>query len=345
MKAIKLSIVLAWLGVCSSLFAQPTCIERGINWYSDTVVWNACLEPITSNKLLTEFDEYIRRNQWTIIGDRLKAKINADGILTTWSKRPIQVRLCQMIDSCLKDIRQDTPIRVGYFRLQQDLASRDFYFGQVTNDNSLETYFNRSNTTHAQWIRLQIWTKALHEVLIQPDSGNLQMQLQAIRSGKIRYENYLYKGLYQYPWEALINGWLFSSQFDNNGPSRDQIPLLHPSMVFQINVKELKNIVKNPIANQALSVDLLGYIRYNKDFKGYAGVSGTANFYPGLGMGFGGKIFINGFNLGASWHDLDQDGKLDGPLMIQASVNLFNFLQKNSKAVSKLAELKTELTK
>jgi hypothetical protein len=139
-----------------------------------------------------------------------------------------------------------------------------------------------------------------------------------------QWTNYLERGYSQYPWESLVNGWLWDfSAFD---PPDKQLVLLHPSLGFESSTVSLDGMT----VNEVISLELIGYVGYyGSDHQHFLGGSLTATLRDDIGPGLGAVVhWSQNFSLGVSWHDVDDDDDLfDDDPFVFLSFDLFRFLQ------------------
>ncbi|MCK6445317.1 MAG: hypothetical protein L6Q99_02905 [Planctomycetes bacterium] len=152
---------------------------------------------------------------------------------------------------------------------------------------------------------------------------------ETIRLADAQWTNYLKNGYSQYPWEALINGklWTFS-EFD---PPNQQLILLHPTIGFEASTGSLDHLV----ADEVINVELLGYVGYYGDeYEHFFGGSIAASLRNDVDPGIGFVLHWNkSFSAGVSWHDLDDDGDpFDDEPAVYMSFDLFRYVQTEGPA-------------
>lgn len=147
--------------------------------------------------------------------------------------------------------------------------------------------------------------------------------LKVLRADR-RWTNYLEHGYSQYPWEALLNGWVLD--FDAFDPPRAQWILLHPALGVEVSTVSLDELT----ANEALSVELAGYVGYYGDdsehyFGGSLAMTLTEDEKPGFGVVL---HWEKSFSLGLTWRDEDDDNHyLDEDPFVFLSFDLFRYAQ------------------
>jgi hypothetical protein len=149
----------------------------------------------------------------------------------------------------------------------------------------------------------------------------------AIHLAHERWQQMVEEGRSQYPWEALINGWIIGEGTIQQPPMK-QLVVAHPSVAVEMTTEDIKNLR----AKEALSVELLGLIRYHwkhrdapTDGLSWWGVSGVMSLREDLRPGAGFLLHYGRMvTLGAVWHDDDEDDKwFDRPPYVIASVDLY----------------------
>lgn len=145
---------------------------------------------------------------------------------------------------------------------------------------------------------------------------------ESIRAADRAWQNYLFHGYSQYPWEALLNGWVVS--YDVFDPPDEQWILLHPTIGVEASTVSLDEIT----ADEVFNVELLGYLHYyGSDNERYLGASVAATLRSDIGPGIGLVThWTKGFSLGVTWH-----GEHDDPF-VYLSFDLFRFLQTEGPA-------------
>lgn len=145
---------------------------------------------------------------------------------------------------------------------------------------------------------------------------------ESIRAADRAWQNYLFHGYSQYPWEALFNGWVVS--YDVFDPPDEQWIFLHPTLGVEASTVSLDEIT----ADEVFNVELLGYLHYyGTDNERYLGASLAATLRSDIGPGIGLVThWTKGFSLGITWH-----GEQEDPF-VYLSFDLFRFLQTEGPA-------------
>lgn len=143
------------------------------------------------------------------------------------------------------------------------------------------------------------------------------------------WDNYLWGGYAQFPWEVVANSWLTTSTWDS--PPNWQLVLAHPEVGMLTNAIDAD--WADVDVEAAVLVHMAGIIVYpNESRNWYLGASGTAAYTDDWGLGIGPTVHVGGtryakhlpsFSLGAYWFDFDEDGSLDSDPAIGITVDLW----------------------
>lgn len=188
-----------------------------------------------------------------------------------------------------------------------------------TDDDRIELLVSRSTM-----LDLRLRAEAVRAVLqdfVEPVQARAHETVRAADRG---WTNYLEHGYSQYPWEALVNGWLVD--YDVFHPPRAQFILLHPSLGLEVPTASFDELR----ANEALELEVLGYVRYRgaerEHYLGGSFVLGLSDQEkPALGFVV---HWDASFSLGIQWRDEDDDNHwLDDDPFLFLSVDLFRYAQ------------------
>ena len=144
-----------------------------------------------------------------------------------------------------------------------------------------------------------------------------------IEAKRVRWEHYFERGYSQLPWELFLNSRLARKAADLDPPTR-QLILLHPSVGLEVPTRSIRDLTRQ----DAVALELLGWIRYRNDYRDYLGLSGVVTFTEGLGTGVGpflhfGRVAKVGYVFRARRTDASGARKQDGVLI---SVDLYKYL-------------------
>jgi hypothetical protein len=144
-----------------------------------------------------------------------------------------------------------------------------------------------------------------------------------IETKRVRWDQYFERGYSQLPWELFLNSRLARKAADLDPPTR-QLILLHPSVGLEIPTRSIRDLTRQ----DAVALELLGWIKYRNEYRDYLGVSGVVTFTEGLGTGVGpfvhlGRVAKIGYVFRARRTDASGARKQDGVLI---SVDLYRYL-------------------
>lgn len=220
-------------------------------------------------------------------------------------------------------------------RFQANTTEGIIYFSGRANE--IKLYPNEVNEEQAKDLRYRAETvNRLLDIL--KDKGR-QMTLNAIQKAETKWKNYLENGFSQYPWESFVNSYITS--FDIENPPGHQWVVFHPELGVEITINGIKQLK----AKEVLTIELLGWIKYyGKDLKNFWGISGITTVRDDIGIGIGGILhFGTYFNLGITWHDVDNDDNFfNDDLFVTFGIDLFKFAKSTSpKFEEKVSNLKS----
>ena len=134
------------------------------------------------------------------------------------------------------------------------------------------------------------------------------------------FDRYLFEGFPMFPWEAAVNSWFLAEKHLVDGPPRDQIVLAHPAAGV---VASIASGTKSDTGT-TLSIEPVGWVRYDKNYRHWWGVSLLAVFPSDRDAGYGVAVNYDMFKLGVTWHD-DDTGQHDGAAVF-VGLDLYKFL-------------------
>jgi len=151
----------------------------------------------------------------------------------------------------------------------------------------------------------------------------------AIEKTKIRWMNYIFNGFSQYPWEVTLNEYLVS--YSIQYPPKYQYIFFHPELSFEIKIDNLQSEL------EVLTVELLGILYYQNNWKNFFGFSFVLNMRNDLGAGIGGLFHYNMYSIGVVWHDIDDDGnKFDDPPFLTVGFDLYKLFESKKAKLDRL---------
>jgi len=221
-------------------------------------------------------------------------------------------------------------------RFQANTTNGIIYFYGSPNEIKLDT--NEINEEQAKDLRYRAET--VNRLLnIFKDEGR-QMTLNAILKAETKWKNYLENGFSQYPWESFVNSYITS--FDIENPPGHQWVIFHPELGVEVSTEGIKQLK----AKEVLAIELLGWVKYyGEDLRNFWGISGITTIRDDIGIGIGGILhFGTYFNLGVTWHDIDNDDNFfNDDLFVTFGIDLFKFAKStSSKFEEKVSELGSE---
>ncbi|NQU47359.1 MAG: hypothetical protein HQ519_01830 [Planctomycetes bacterium] len=174
--------------------------------------------------------------------------------------------------------------------------------GGDSNTNKPDDLFQLALTPD-QILDLRLRADTVRFLLTKFINPVLQENVAAIHLAKRGWDNYLYKGYSQYPWEAALNGWAFEGSFSELHPPDGQWILLHPSLSLEADVSSLDTLQ----AKEVVAIELAGYLKYRgAERDNYFGGSLAMTLREQTGAGFGLMLHpYRNFSIGVIWHDLD----------------------------------------
>ena len=144
-----------------------------------------------------------------------------------------------------------------------------------------------------------------------------------VETKRVSWEHYFERGYSQLPWELFLNSRLARNAADLDPPTR-QLILLHPSVGLEVPTRSIRDLTRQ----DAVALELLGWITYRNEYRDYLGVSGVVTFTEGLGTGVGpfvhfGRVAKVGYVFRARRTDASGARRQDGVLI---SVDLYKYL-------------------
>ena len=134
------------------------------------------------------------------------------------------------------------------------------------------------------------------------------------------FDRYLFEGFPMFPWEAAVNSWALAKKHLVEGPPRHQIVLAHAAAGMVVSVaSDTKSDT-----GATLSIEPIGWVRYDKDYRHWWGLSLLAVFPGDRDAGYGVAVNYDMFKLGVTWHD-DDTGQHDGAAVF-LGLDLYKFL-------------------
>ncbi len=205
---------------------------------------------------------------------------------------------------------------------QPDVSSGFVIFFSQT-ENEIKILPQILNEKQAKEIRDKLQT--INALLHKLKEKERKKVISAIKKAEKRWRSYIFNGFSQYPWEALLNGHLTS--FDIQHPPKLQYLLLHPELSFEVKTDNLQAKI------EVLTVEVIGILRYQNEWKNFYGLSLIVNMRDDLGAGVGALVHYNMYSLGIVWHDIDDDGnRFDDPPFLTVGIDLYKlFENKNSR--------------
>ncbi len=211
-----------------------------------------------------------------------------------------------------------------------------------TRGNDVKSYFKGTPNRVLLYEFIEVDTKEMARLLLAPehvrqwrilenaltDLVNEQSKLvmaanvRDLNLAAERWDNFLNKGYSQTPWEALFNGYVIGVPEKEFGPPTRQWILAHPTIGVELSVDPLdESRIK-----EALHIEALGHVWYRgKKLDRFWGVSAAISIREDLDPGIGVLIhFRRNWNLGITWHDVDED-----PFLF-FSVDLLQFVRQSA---------------
>ena len=134
---------------------------------------------------------------------------------------------------------------------QPDVSSGFVIFFSQT-ENEIKILPQILNEKQAKEIRDKLQT--INALLHKLKENERKKVISAIKKAEKRWRSYIFDGFSQYPWEALLNGYLTS--FDIQHPPKLQYLLLHPELSFEVKTDNLQAKI------EVLTVEVIGILRY-----------------------------------------------------------------------------------
>lgn len=334
---LNILVIVLTLSVATMKLSAQSCVTdvEATPWYGQQMQIDTCNSPLFYKKLAARYNWKIVNEEWADVLELVKKDMKDNDTLRQWRNGTVLKKYMHLLDRCIEELEADQLVNSTSLSFQSDGIS-GFYIGQRDASFTDTISFTRTNTEFYQITLLLQWNKAVREILLKRISNEVKIQFDHIDQAEKRYYNYLFKGMFQYPWEAFLNDLVYSRHIDQNGPSTQQLIIAHPSIVMQVRPDRLENVFKEPVINEALSVDVIGYVWYYSHFKHYFAISAPVNFRSDMGAGPGIKLHFSRFNIGANWHDTDGKKGLNAIPLVSLSMNLFKKYQENRKKADDL---------
>ncbi|MEE9367428.1 MAG: hypothetical protein V3V05_01050 [Pontiella sp.] len=194
----------------------------------------------------------------------------------------------------------------------------------------------KSNLTGEQLINFLLVSERLNHLQFRLNEPLRKKDISFATERRKAWENRLFNGYSQMPWELLANGWLTRAR---RGINLDAPPLqavlLHPELSVGVPVKGVAASEQTP--GWELDAHLAGIIWYPpNDRSWFIGLSGTLAYNNDLGQGWGPTIHSGGWSksiptvsIGYRWFDDDRQA-------IMIGVDLFNYLGKEEGLEQKM---------
>jgi hypothetical protein len=157
-----------------------------------------------------------------------------------------------------------------------------------------------------------------------------------IEAKRVSWGHYFERGYSQLPWELYLNS-LRARSGANLDPPTKQLILLHPSVGFEIPGRSIRDLT----AQNAVALELLGWITYRNDYRDYLGLSGVVTFTERLGTGVGpfvhfGRVAKAGYIFRLRRTNADGEQLGDGLLI---SVDLYKYLSDRQAQLQKTLDI------
>lgn len=312
------------------------CLNELDLWYGEPLTIDTCTNKLYKKKMYVRYSKQIINEDWEAILKDVKKNMAANDTLKRWRSGEVMKKYEHLLDLCMGELREKKQVNITSLEFTSLPNADDFHIGQRDRSFTDTIVFNKNNTEKYQIELLLQWNTAIKAMLLLKDSSLVRIQFENIDKAYERYYNYIFKGMFQYPWESAINDCIFSKRINQDGPSSRQLIVLHPSVVIQLNADKLANLFKDPLIKEALSVDVIGYVWYYSNFKRYFALSAPINFRSDMGAGPGIKLHFSQFNIGFNWHDADRKKGLDATPFVSLSVNLFKKYQEDRGRYEKI---------
>lgn len=321
---IKILVCILLLLIPAGIQAQnKKCLDELTLWYGEPVTIDTCTGKLYKKNMYVRYSRQIIGEEWGKILKDVKKEMSANDTLKKWRKGEVLKKYKHLLDLCIEELDEGKQVNITSLQFTSLPGVEGRIVGQRNRSFTDTIMFNRNNTEKYQVELLMQWSTAIRSILLLKDSNLVRIQFENIDKAYDRYYNYIFKGMFQYPWELWINDQVFSSRISQDGPSPRQLILFHPSLVVHVKPDRLERVFKEPVISEALSVDVIGYVWYYNDFKRFFGISAPISFRSDMGAGPGIKLHFSRFNVGASWHDTDRKKGLDAMPFVSLSFNLF----------------------
>ena len=158
----------------------------------------------------------------------------------------------------------------------------------------------------------------------------------ALEASEKRWDNFTERGYSQFPWELLINSKRFRSTEQN--PPANQVVFLHPALSLELVAPSLDSL-EHLRRLDAISIEPLGFLWYNRSRSMYYGVSSLVSLPSDGLIGFGAMAHIGTYGkVGVIlWRADDASGSDSRSIVVSA--DLYQFL---TGVPQKLREAKSE---
>lgn len=156
-------------------------------------------------------------------------------------------------------------------------------------------------------------------------------QAQAVNDA---YENWLFNGLAQWPWELWLNGTRLSRDF-TAPPPRSQWIALRPNASLVANFDSFEDSA----LDFALTFEPIGFVRYmdGSNYGRWWGISPMLTLTTDHGAGYGLLGRYNEFTVGAAYHERDSE------VLWYFSVDLYRFVLGQQGRLRQAAQFRDEL--
>jgi hypothetical protein len=282
-------------------------------------------------------------NQLARFLEAMRTALSSDDIdppLDEISEQNLFLGIMENLDNGLRSLlmEDDTDARgndvKSYFKGTENRVLL-FEFIEVDNKEMVRLLLTPEHVR--QWRMLE---DALTDLVSEQSKLVMAANVRDLHLATEQWDNFLNKGYSQTPWEALLNGYLIGVPEKAFGPPTHQWILAHPNIGVELSVDPLdESRVK-----EALHIEALGHVWYwgkkLDRFWGFsAAVSIREDFDPGIGVLV---HFRRNWNLGITWHDVDEDPFLFFSVdLLQLVRQTASRYEKRYEAVKNLLEERT----
>jgi hypothetical protein len=246
-------------------------------------------------------------------------------------------RLVRLLGSASSSEFSDLQRRVGpaVFRVEMSDGRAELFRG--TPDDIVLTDSTAQGTRRAICYHAAV-ARAVLDRYTQPGRAAAAALIEAKR---LSWTRYFERGYSQTPWELYLNSRFSRAAADLDPPTR-QLILLHPSVGLEIPSRSLRDLTRQ----DAVALEVLGWIKYRDDYRKYLGLSGVVTFTEGLGTGVGpflhfGQVAKIGYVFRVRRTDASGARARDGVLI---SVDLYKYLTDRQALVQQaLANVRSKI--